>query len=85
MKRLPSEYFQDHIYLTFQDDIVAFQVSHLMNAKRLMWANDFPHSDSTWPNSQTVIDKLTVGVSEDIKQAILRDNVAELYKIPASG
>ena len=55
LSRLPSEYFRDHIYLTFQDDWAAFQTTHLQNAERLMWANDFPHSDSTWPWSQDVL------------------------------
>ncbi len=48
----PSEYFNENIYVTFQDDWVAFKVAHLMNVERLLWANDFPHSDSTWPWSQ---------------------------------
>ena len=26
-----------------------------MNHERLMWANDFPHSDATWPNSQAML------------------------------
>ena len=26
-----------------------------MNTERLMWANDFPHSDATWPNSQAML------------------------------
>ena len=47
----PSEYFRENVYLTFQDDWVAFRVADLMNVERLMWANDFPHSDATWPDS----------------------------------
>jgi hypothetical protein len=27
----------------------------LLNPQRLMWANDFPHSDSTWPRSQELL------------------------------
>ena len=49
LTRMPSEYFREHVYTTFQDDWVAFQVKDLCNVRRLMWANDFPHSDSTWP------------------------------------
>lgn len=52
---------------------------HLMNPRRLMWANDFPHGDSTWPNSQALLDKHTAVVTADEKRWILRDNVAELY------
>ena len=52
LSKLPSEYFRENIYTTFQDDWVAFQTADLMNWRRLLWANDFPHSDSTWPESQ---------------------------------
>ena len=41
--------------MTFQDDWVAFKTADLMNWHRLMWANDFPHSDSTWPWSQEML------------------------------
>jgi len=81
LKRLPSEYFAEHIYTTFQDDWVAFKVADFMNWKRLMWANDFPHSDSTWPWSQEMLAEHTQQLSPEQKRAILCDNVAELYDI----
>ncbi|HEV2309076.1 MAG TPA: amidohydrolase family protein, partial [Acidimicrobiia bacterium] len=52
MTRKPSEAFRENVYLTFQDDWVAFNVTGLLNHERLMWANDHPHSDATWPDSQ---------------------------------
>ena len=53
-----------------------------MNPRRLMWANDFPHSDSTWPWSQEILAEQTAGMSDETRALILRDNCAELYKIP---
>jgi predicted TIM-barrel fold metal-dependent hydrolase len=84
LSRLPSEYFAENIYVTFQDDWVAFKVADLVNWRRLMWANDFPHSDSTWPWSQQMLDEHTRVLSPEQKRAILSDNVAELYGIDAS-
>jgi predicted TIM-barrel fold metal-dependent hydrolase len=46
-----------------------------------MWANDFPHSDSTWPWSQELLRTQTGMLTEQEKAWILRDNCAELYKI----
>jgi len=77
--RMPSEYFREHVYTTFQDDWVAFQVKDLCNVRRLMWANDFPHSDSTWPNSQAVLAKQAAHLTEAERDLVLHDNVAELY------
>ena len=83
MEKLPSEYFHENIYATFQDDWVAFKTKDLCNVRRLMWASDFPHSDSTWPWSQDVIAEQTAHLSPELKKRILRDNVAELYKLAA--
>ena len=46
---------------------------------RLMWANDFPHSDATWPHSQEMLREHTAHLSGWEKRRILHDNVAELY------
>lgn len=79
LERLPSDYFKENVYLTFQDDWIAFETRHLLNPRRLMWANDFPHSDSTWPWSQELLAKHTKDLSDEEKRWILHDNVAELY------
>ncbi len=81
LSRLPSEYFAENIYVTFQDDWVAFQVADLMNWRRLLWASDFPHSDSTWPWSQEVLAEHTRHLTPEQKRVILCDNVASLYGI----
>lgn len=81
LSRLPSEYFSEHIYTTFQDDWVAFRMVNDMNWRRLMWANDFPHSDSTWPWSMDMLGEQTNALSAEQTQAILCGNVAELYNI----
>jgi predicted TIM-barrel fold metal-dependent hydrolase len=79
LSRLPSEYFRDNVYTTFQDDWVAFRMTDMVNVERLMWANDFPHSDSTWPWSQEMLAEHTAELSDRDRDRILHDNVAELY------
>ena len=81
LSKMPSEYFRENVYTTFQDDWVAFQMKDMCNIRRLMWANDFPHSDSTWPWSQEILAKHTKGLSEVEKNYILHDNVSELYNL----
>jgi len=82
--KTPSDYFREHIYLTFQDDWVAFRNVDQVNWHRLCWANDFPHSDSTWPWSQQLLDEHTLQLTAEQTRAILCDNVAELYGIDIS-
>jgi uncharacterized protein len=81
LTRLPSEYFAENIYVTFQDDWTAFVQADEMNWRRLMWANDFPHSDSTWPWSQDLLAEHTRSLTAEQEQAILSGNVAELYGV----
>jgi predicted TIM-barrel fold metal-dependent hydrolase len=81
LSKLPSSYFAEGIYTTFQDDWVAFRCADMMNWRRLMWANDFPHSDSTWPWSQAMLAEHTTMLTDAQRRAILCDNVAELYHI----
>ncbi len=83
LPRLPSEYFRDNIRLTFQDDHVAFQLAHMLGPHQLMWANDFPHSDSTWPLSQDVIAEQTSHLDPASRQRILHGNVASFYGLGA--
>ncbi len=83
LSRLPSEYFFENIWLTFQDDWTAFRVKDQLNVDRIMWANDFPHSDSTWPLSQELLAKHTAGLSPHELRRILRDNCVELFGLDA--
>lgn len=81
LSKLPSEYFAENIYVTFQDDWTAFRQADDMNWHRLLWANDFPHSDSTWPWSQEMLAQHTADMPDAQVKAILRDNTAGLYGI----
>ena len=84
LSKLPSEYFSESIYTTFQDDWVAFKMVDHVNHKRLLWANDFPHSDSTWPWSQELLDEHAAELTTEQSSDILCNNVAELYGIDTS-
>jgi predicted TIM-barrel fold metal-dependent hydrolase len=77
----PSKYLLENVYFTFQDDVIAMKTAHLMNPKRLLWASDFPHNDSTWPDSMHLLERHTEGVPDDTVRRIVRDNVIELYKL----
>jgi predicted TIM-barrel fold metal-dependent hydrolase len=81
LTRMPSEWFADNIYTTFQDDWTAFRFVDAMNWRHLLWANDFPHSDSTWPWSQEMLAEHTARLTAEQRQAILCTNTADLYGI----
>jgi predicted TIM-barrel fold metal-dependent hydrolase len=85
INRLPSEYFFENVYLTFQDDWIAFQTRHLMNHERLCWASDHPHSDATFPNSQAILHEHTADMNDTERDDILWRNTARLYGLAKPG
>ncbi len=57
MSKLPSEYFAEQIYATFFNDLVGGKMFSWWGVDNCMWSNDYPHQNSTWPNSRAVIDR----------------------------
>jgi len=77
----PSEYFKRQVYATFQDDPVGLATCQFLGVDNFLWASDYPHVDSTWPHSQSVIEQHFAGMPAGDKQKILCDNAAKLYGI----
>jgi predicted TIM-barrel fold metal-dependent hydrolase len=48
-----------------------------------MWASDYPHGVSTWPRSRNAIEKDFAGISAEIRNKIILDNVKRCYNIDA--
>ncbi|MEL0082474.1 MAG: amidohydrolase family protein [Gammaproteobacteria bacterium] len=80
--KMPSEYIRDNVWVTFQDDWTAFQVKDLLNIDHLLWANDYPHSDSTWPFSQEMLADHSKGLTDLERDKITADNVRQLFNLP---
>ncbi len=77
--KLPSDCFKQGVYLTFMRDSSGVYIRDLVGVSNLMWSSDYPHRDSTWPNSQAMIAKLFAKSNEADKRAILVENAVRLY------
>lgn len=77
----PSEYVRRNLWATFQDDPIGPMLFKYFGSDNFMWASDFPHTDSTWPNSLKVIAQSFEGVPADVTRKIICDNAARLYNI----
>ena len=64
-------------------DVTAYDTLSLFPYEHLLWASDFPHTDSTWPRSRELIAEQAGHLTEDQHQAIFRDNTARLFNLPA--
>ncbi len=79
LKEQPSVYFQRQVRGTFIEDPVGVRERHTIGLDVLMWSNDYPHSDSTWPRSRQAIEEQLHGVPEPERHKIVAGNAAALY------
>jgi predicted TIM-barrel fold metal-dependent hydrolase len=77
----PSAYCRRQVWATFQTDHAGLRMIDLIGADRTMWASDYPHADSTWPESRKAIEENFAGVVEATRRRILCDNARELYRL----
>jgi len=75
----PSEYFRRQVAATFQEDRTGIRLRDALPAGSLLWASDYPHTDSTWPHSRDVVARDFADVPEPELRAIVHDNAARLY------
>ena len=49
---LPSDSWQRNLFVVFQEDEAAVQLRRRIGVENLLWGDDFPHAESTWPRSR---------------------------------
>ncbi len=81
----PSELFRRQVMATFEEEPLAAQFVPMLGAASCMWASDYPHTDSTFPESRRAIDE-TLGTlpAADVR-AITATNCARLYGFATEG
>jgi predicted TIM-barrel fold metal-dependent hydrolase len=85
IETLPSELFANQVYATFQEDRVGMKLIDQVGVDNVMWASDYPHPDSTFPNSIQAIEEAFRGLNPGIQRKVTRDTAAKLYGITGTG
>lgn len=87
LKQLPSEYFQQNGFASFQEDKAGLDLarSHGL-VDNFLWANDYPHHEGTWPHSAEAIERTMGGLSDQERAKILGLNAARIFgfEVPES-
>ncbi len=83
LTELPSHYFHKQVFGTFMEDLVGLRERELIGVDNIMWASDYPHADSTWPNSRASLEEQVelAEVSAEDAYKISFGNAAALYGI----
>ena len=81
-RMLPSDYWRRNMFGVFTEDDIGVRCRDVIGIDNMMWGNDYPHSESTWPRSMELLDRHTKGIlGEDERNLIVHDNLVELYKL----
>lgn len=78
--RLPSEVFLAHVWVCFIDDQAGVEFRHRIGVENILWECDYPHSDSSWPNSPELVAKQMAGVPEAEVHRMTHLNAMELFQ-----
>ena len=80
LKMLPSEYFKQSGFASFQEDKVGLDLAREHGlVDNFLWANDFPHHEGTWPHSPQAIERTMGMLNEEERSKILGLNSARIF------
>jgi predicted TIM-barrel fold metal-dependent hydrolase len=79
---LPSEIFRRQVFVTYEEETLGVKLIPEIGAENVMWASDYPHGDSTWPNSRKAIGESPLAsLGEDVLRKVICDNAAAVYGV----
>jgi len=79
---LPSEVLRRNFFFCSIDDPSLVELRHVIGVDHIMVESDYPHADSTWPDTQLVLEKTLGSLPDDELRAIAYVNAARLFRHP---
>jgi len=77
----PSAYLRRQVSATFIDDPVGLRERHVLGVDNLMWSSDYPHGESTFPDSRGFVARAFADVPADETRRIVCENARRLYDL----
>jgi predicted TIM-barrel fold metal-dependent hydrolase len=75
----PSQLFRDHIFGCFIDEPDAVSLIEQIGVDNVMAETDYPHTDSSWPNSGDLISQQLAGLPGDDRYKVMRGNAERVF------
>jgi predicted TIM-barrel fold metal-dependent hydrolase len=72
--------FRDHVFGCFIDDAHGIASIETIGEDNVMCETDYPHSDSTWPDSIQIVKKRIGHLKPELQYKLLRGNAERLYR-----
>ena len=80
----PSTYYYRQIYGCFFRDRHGIEAIDIVGPDNVTFETDYPHTDSTWPDTKKVAEELMAGVPQDVVDKVMRTNAARMLHIDLS-
>jgi predicted TIM-barrel fold metal-dependent hydrolase len=80
----PSDLFAQSIYANFISDRAGIELRHMIGIDNIMIGTDYPHTDSSWPNTQQTIKEQMGDIPDEDRNKILAGNAVKLFKLNGS-
>lgn len=78
----PAEVFVRNFWFCAIDEPRSMEQRHHIGIDRIMLEVDYPHSDTSWPNTQAAVDRMMHGVPADEVRRMTHANAAGVYRHP---
>lgn len=72
-------YFKRHGAVTISDDPVALRNLEMTGADYIMWGNDYPHDEGTYPHSRKYREQILAAAGPEDTNKIFVGNAARIY------
>jgi predicted TIM-barrel fold metal-dependent hydrolase len=76
--------YKEHVYGTFIEDQAGVRLLDILGEDNVMLECDYPHSDSTWPDTATLAKKWLGHLPEETQHKILVGNAERVYNFKAA-
>jgi predicted TIM-barrel fold metal-dependent hydrolase len=77
---VPSELFNEHVITCFIDDKLGIETRRHLNPDNITWECDYPHSDTTWPESPELLLSYLDGLTDEEINKITHLNAMKHFK-----
>ncbi len=74
----PSSYVAGRVYGSFFDDVTGIEMRDRIGVSQIVFEVDYPHQDTTWPDTGQVLDQLATMVTPEELVMIARTNALEM-------
>ena len=77
----PSTYYHGHVFGCFFRDRHGLESLHRIGVENVTFETDFPHSDTTWPHTQRVVEEMFAGLDDETTYKLLRGNAINMLSL----